>query len=100
MVPGDVLFLVPCHAVLALRADSARAPLRRPRMHFKRRRPKNQRAGCLLCKPFKRNGVGEAESMPLAARRSTQDSIEALLEEYEDDLILGLVRRDDLDVAA
>jgi hypothetical protein len=26
-------------------------------MHHKRRRPKNRRAGCLLCKPHKANGV-------------------------------------------
>jgi len=24
--------------------------------NFKRRRPKNRRAGCLLCKPYKANG--------------------------------------------
>lgn len=27
-------------------------------MHFKRGRPKNRRAGCLLCKPSKANGCG------------------------------------------
>lgn len=26
-------------------------------MHHKRRRPKNRRAGCLMCKPWKINGV-------------------------------------------
>jgi hypothetical protein len=26
-------------------------------MHHKRRRPKNRRAGCLLCKPQKANGA-------------------------------------------
>ena len=26
-------------------------------MHFKRKRPKNARAGCLLCKPHKANGI-------------------------------------------
>ena len=26
-------------------------------MHFKRRRPKNARAGCLYCKPHKANGA-------------------------------------------
>jgi hypothetical protein len=25
--------------------------------HHKRRRPKNQRAGCLMCKPWKQNGL-------------------------------------------
>lgn len=28
-------------------------------MNHKRRRSKNQRAGCLLCKPWKMNGVSE-----------------------------------------
>jgi len=27
--------------------------------HHKRRRPKNRRAGCLLCKPWKVNGFGK-----------------------------------------
>jgi len=27
-------------------------------MHHKRGKPKNQRAGCLLCKPHKMNGAG------------------------------------------
>jgi hypothetical protein len=28
-------------------------------MHFKRRRPKNRRAGCLMCKDWKMNGAGK-----------------------------------------
>lgn len=28
-------------------------------MHHKRHRPKNRRAGCLLCKPNKANGVND-----------------------------------------
>lgn len=35
-------------------------------MHHKRKRPKNSRAGCLLCKPWKANrikGTGDARSM-------------------------------------
>ena len=27
-------------------------------MHHKRKRPKNSRAGCLMCKPHKANGAG------------------------------------------
>ena len=27
-----------------------------PRMHHKRKRPKSTRAGCLMCKPYKREG--------------------------------------------
>lgn len=30
-------------------------------MHHKRGRPKNARAGCLLCKPHKMNGWNKAE---------------------------------------
>lgn len=33
-------------------------------MHHKRRHPKNRRAGCLMCKPWKMNGMGRsAETM-------------------------------------
>jgi hypothetical protein len=28
-------------------------------VHHKRKRPKNRRAGCLMCKPWKVNGVGK-----------------------------------------
>jgi hypothetical protein len=28
-------------------------------MNYKRRRPKNRRAGCLLCKPHKGNGASK-----------------------------------------
>jgi hypothetical protein len=43
--------------------------------HHKRRRPRNRRAGCLLCKPWKVNGFatkrrdGERFSITAAARR-------------------------------
>ncbi|OGQ81622.1 MAG: hypothetical protein A3F90_02345 [Deltaproteobacteria bacterium RIFCSPLOWO2_12_FULL_60_19] len=30
--------------------------------HHKRNRPKNRRAGCLLCKPWKINGSAKARS--------------------------------------
>lgn len=30
--------------------------------HHKRKRPKNRRAGCLMCKPWKMNGFAEARS--------------------------------------
>jgi hypothetical protein len=29
--------------------------------HHKRKRPKNQRAGCLMCKPWKMNGFGQGK---------------------------------------
>ena len=32
-------------------------------MHHKRGRPKNRRAGCLMCKPHKMNGYGHTKSM-------------------------------------
>ena len=32
-------------------------------MHHKRGRSKNQRAGCLMCKPHKMNGYGHEHSM-------------------------------------
>ena len=32
-------------------------------MNHKRRRPKNRRAGCLLCKPHKMNGLKNARHM-------------------------------------
>lgn len=40
-------------------------------MNHKRHRPKSRRAGCLLCKPHKRNGVG-AEKHPPRERRKMQ----------------------------
>lgn len=38
--------------------------------NFKRRRPKHQRAGCLLCKPQK--DEREAKQPPASARRKLQ----------------------------
>jgi hypothetical protein len=40
-------------------------------MNHKRRRSKNARAGCLLCKPHKANGAKDRE--PIAVRRALQD---------------------------
>ena len=34
-------------------------------MHFKRRRVKNRRAGCLFCKPHKANGAKDANTTVL-----------------------------------
>ena len=39
------------------RAERARRPDRETFMNFKRGRPKSSRAGCLLCKPHKRQGA-------------------------------------------
>lgn len=50
-------------------------------MNHKRRRPKNRRAGCLLCKPHKGNGMkGRAESQPLQVVRSSIAAREQLAE--------------------
>jgi len=48
--------------------------------HNKRGRPKNRRAGCLLCKPWKMNGIStnskEAEAFSdHKRRRSASDEI-------------------------
>jgi hypothetical protein len=31
-------------------------------MHHKKKKPKNARAGCLMCKPHKMNGYGHTKS--------------------------------------
>ncbi len=39
-------------------------------MNFKRKRPKNRRAGCLMCKPHKMNGYcGRHKNMRIGNRR-------------------------------
>jgi hypothetical protein len=39
-------------------------------MHFKRKRPKNARAGCLMCKPHKGNGLcSRHKNMRMGNRR-------------------------------
>jgi hypothetical protein len=46
-------------------------------MHHKRKRPKNARAGCLLCKPWKVNGFAtkrtEGEAITDHVRRHAED---------------------------
>jgi hypothetical protein len=42
-------------------------------MHHKRGRPKNQRAGCLMCKPWKANG-GSSWAPPIRRHRRAADS--------------------------
>lgn len=36
--------------------------------HHKRKRPKNRRAGCLMCKPHKANGVKKRKFSDCSAR--------------------------------
>ncbi|MDN5836487.1 MAG: hypothetical protein L0H12_03945 [Nitrosospira sp.] len=38
--------------------------------NHKRKRPKNRRAGCLLCKPYKANGVNRKDGASESARFS------------------------------
>jgi hypothetical protein len=43
--------------------------------NHKRKRPKNRRAGCLLCKPWKANGFGKrsrVDGTPFSAARRLQ----------------------------
>ena len=40
--------------------------------HHKRKRPKNSRAGCLMCKPWKVNGVGKDERFKASEKRKMQ----------------------------
>lgn len=42
-------------------------------MNHKRKRPKNGRAGCLMCKPWKVNGVGKEEKFKASEQRVRQD---------------------------
>lgn len=45
--------------------------------HHKRRRPKNRRAGCLMCKPHKANGAkknGMRSKDKASVRRKIQES--------------------------
>lgn len=43
--------------------------------HHKRKRPKNRRAGCLLCKPWKANGFARrtrVDGAPISVARRDQ----------------------------
>jgi len=42
-------------------------------MHHKRKRPKNRRSGCLLCKAHKCNGTSWAKRYPKLAAYAAQD---------------------------
>ena len=46
-------------SALAIDVGERRARLRFAMANHKRRRPKNRRAGCLLCKPWKMNGFNK-----------------------------------------
>ena len=55
--------------------------------HHKRGRPKNRRAGCLMCKPWKANGVkkrGDVSSPPMMdLGRTWKQEWRAWLDEQE-----------------
>lgn len=42
-------------------------------MHHKRKRPKNRRAGCLMCKSHKMNGAKVCWKLKASERRRLQD---------------------------
>lgn len=42
-------------------------------MNHKRKRPKHQRSGCLMCKPWKdERGISKSHSRPISDRRKLQ----------------------------
>lgn len=58
--------------------------------HHRRKGPKSTRAGCLLCKPHKRQGAGGSESKTRQDLRAETDERESLeppdpFEDLEDD---------------
>jgi hypothetical protein len=69
--------LVNAAALHAAIAGSDPLVIYRGYMNHKRKRPKKQRAGCLFCKPHKRNGVGEKEKTKPSLRRKMQDDLNA-----------------------
>ena len=54
-------------------------------MHHKRGRPKNRRAGCLLCKPQKANGQKAVVRDAPATRRAEIDAREQIVDEKRED---------------
>ena len=53
-------------------------------MNHKRGRPKNRRAGCLLCKPHKANGIkGTRGAKAPRERRADLDFAESLREDAQ-----------------
>ena len=50
-------------------------------MNHKRKRPKNARAGCLLCKPHKANGAKNRQSPSVVRRVQRGRDDRAVLEE-------------------
>lgn len=42
--------------------------------HHKRKRPKNRRGGCLMCKPHKMNGAKAKEKISVKRKRDLTDT--------------------------
>jgi hypothetical protein len=63
-------------------AEKTTSTRSQPMAHHKRKRPKNRRAGCLLCKPWKMNGFakGRVDAESLSDHRRRFDA-EGQLEE-------------------
>lgn len=55
--------------------------------HHKRRRPKNRRAGCLMCKMWKANGA--KENSPWIATKQSRQIRVTTEEQMEEALVLG-----------
>lgn len=62
-------------------------------MHHKRKRPKNRRAGCLMCKPHKMNGLkGSFKAKIRREQKAIIDEEEQIEEILQDGgLVLGIV---------
>jgi hypothetical protein len=69
--------------------------------HHKRHRPKNRRAGCLMCKPHKMNHArtrGFCGRDPLGVQRRTQESVASLARDEwrcrpPEPIALGILRQ-------
>lgn len=51
-------------------------------MHFKRKGPKSTRAGCLLCKPYKRQGVSTRDKNMQHGDHRRCDAAERQIADY------------------
>lgn len=52
--------------------------------HHKRRKPKNARAGCLMCKPHKANGAKDAETVQ---EQKNEPKLNEGLDEHEEKIV-------------
>lgn len=67
-------------------------------VHHKRGRPKNARAGCLLCKPWKANGAKATTLLSEQEKRAAEDAAQQITREDEyEGLAEALLREDQQD---